>query len=503
MRVQLIGGAYVARSPIANAQSCVNLYVENNPEGAPTKTTHYQRAAKIPVAVPPVPGLGRGVFRASNGVGYGVVGQAVYKLTVGIGIISLKHLGDLAVVRSNPCKMTDNGLVIFLVDGSSAGYTIDLNTDVMTQIVDGTGSFTGSTHVDYIDTFMIYNYPDTKNFGSTLSNVLTFDPLYIAGKTAYPDPLMALIVNRHEILLIGQLKTEAWYDAGSATFPFAELPGAYFEHGTIAKYSPASLDISVFMLSQDLQGTGTVTRIKGYETKKISNHAVDYAIRLMKNSVGISDAIGLTRQQDGHLFYELHFPAGDLTLVYDDATSEWYQSAWTDPVTGTLHRDRSPFYANLSGLDIGQDWEFGTFYILDPLNYIDVVVGEIPTSTSPITFQRTFPHIMAGEINLGQPGMNKEILSDGNQVIYSKFVADCTTGTGPEGAEFTLAYSIDRGNTFDTVLLAPAGNPGEFSTPPLWRALGTARDTVFRLQWNFAGEVALNGAWIDARVGIS
>lgn len=41
MKVPLKLGAYEAKSIIANAQRCVNLYVENNPEDSPFPTTHY------------------------------------------------------------------------------------------------------------------------------------------------------------------------------------------------------------------------------------------------------------------------------------------------------------------------------------------------------------------------------------------------------------------------------------------------------------------------------
>ncbi len=41
MRVPLISGAYEARSIIANAQRCINLYQEKNQEDSPVPVTHY------------------------------------------------------------------------------------------------------------------------------------------------------------------------------------------------------------------------------------------------------------------------------------------------------------------------------------------------------------------------------------------------------------------------------------------------------------------------------
>ena len=314
-RLPLLGGAYQARSIIANAQRCVNLYPEKNQADAPVPLTHYQRPGFRNLAsgldVAPV----RGLYRASNGNGYCVIGQKVYSISAAW---VLTQIGTLTVDGTNPVSFIDNGLNIWLVDGSQFGYQIVMATNVFSTTVDATGIFTGADRVDYIDTFMLWNVPGTNQFGSTLSNVIEFDATYIASKTDYPDPLQTLIVNRHEILLIGQLKTELWYDSGGANFPFAELPGAYFEHGTCAKYSVASQDISTYFLGQDLQGQGIVFRIRGYECQRVSTHAIETAIQgYVSAGMVISDAIGYCYQQGGHVFYVLTFPTADATWVLE------------------------------------------------------------------------------------------------------------------------------------------------------------------------------------------
>jgi hypothetical protein len=247
-RLDLYGGSYEARSVIANAQRCINYFPEVNRKDSPVPFTYYQRPGlrklvrdatnRAPV---------RGLYRASNGNGYCVIGQKVYSISSGW---VLTHIGTLATAGTTPVSFIDNGIEIWLVDGSVNGYSIILATNVFSVVVDATGTFTGATRVDYIDTFMIWNVPGTNQFGSTLSNSLSFNALYVAAKTAFPDPLVVPIINRHEIILLGQLKSEIWYDAGNAQFPFALLPGAYIEHGCGAPYSPATADIELFWLSR-------------------------------------------------------------------------------------------------------------------------------------------------------------------------------------------------------------------------------------------------------------
>ena len=80
MKVPLNSGAYSNRSLVANAQSCINLFPENNPEESTPASpfTHYPRPGLLSLGKPAVQGRGRGLYRASNGDLYGVVGATVY-----------------------------------------------------------------------------------------------------------------------------------------------------------------------------------------------------------------------------------------------------------------------------------------------------------------------------------------------------------------------------------------------------------------------------------------
>jgi hypothetical protein len=487
-RLGLIGGCYQARSGIANDQRCVNYYPEINQKDAPVPLTFYQRPGLRVVAQGPVAPV-RQTYRASNGNGYCCIGSGIYSISP---TWQLTLLGQISADRVNPVSMIDNGIDMLIVDGSAFGWTVHLATNAFAAFVDPTGLFVGGDRADVIDTFILNNIPGTNDFISTLSNELAYDPLYIAGKSDYPDPLMALIVNRHEILLIGQLKTEVWYDAGNANFPFAELPGAYFEHGTCAKYSVASSDISVFMLSQDLQGAGMVMRVRGYECKRISTHAIE---QIIQSYPTISDAIGYTYQQQGHLFYVLCFPSGDATWVYDDSTDLWHQRAWTDG-NGQLHRHRSNCGAWINGTNVVGDWQNGALYAQDLTVFTDNVAGV----AGSISWIRGFPQILAGANAQGQ-----EVPWDGRRMRHKRFAADIECGMAPvdatgKSASISLRWSDDRGKTWGNAVLQSLGAPGFYTTEAIWRSLGEGRYRVYELYHSVAGPAALNGAWIDSEV---
>jgi hypothetical protein len=495
MRLPLIGGAYSTRSIIASAQRCVNLYPEVNRKDALTPTTHYQRPGLRPLSNPPIPGIGQGLFHASNGAVYAVVANNLYFISP--IDYSFNFLGSLTPNIVNPVSMADNGVTLVLVDGSPNGYAVTLASNSFQGIVDSTGTFQGAVKADYIDTFLLFgpSPPGSNQFISTTSSQVQFNGLYVGGKTDYPDPMVAIIVNNHEVLVFGTLKSEIWYDAGNSQFPLAELPGAFIEHGVVAPYSIAASDISVFWLGQDLQGQGVVFRRRGYLTTVISNHALSYALRAAKRAgASLQDAIGYTYQLDGHYFYVLTLPQADMTWVFDDAISDptlaWHQRGWTD-VNGTLHRDRVMSFAHLDGVPLGLDWQYGTLYMLDPLYYYDTVNGV----NYAIEYRRTFPKIGNGADESGQL-----VEGNGKLLNYTAFIPDVESGNDLAAPNLRLAFSDDRGKTFTGVQQQTLGGLGNYGNWPTFRVLGMARDRVFELSWQSNGEAALNGAWVDVVV---
>lgn len=607
----LIGGSYSARSVIANAQRCLNLYPEANRKDSPAPVTHYQRPGLVALSQPSAD-VGRGIYQASNGDGYIIVGSGVYFVD---SDWTAHLLGSINNEPSSICSMVDNGQQLLIVNGvqyagnatgsisfasnPSNGDTITLDGTVWTfvsgtavgnqthiggtlsftmftlqtnlnastdpnvskaaysrsgagpilldvvaktpgasgtfftlaasagtpsgahlvlggavvgegwivDLGDATGatftaivdaSWTGADRVDYIDTFIVWNVPGTNQFMSTTSNtILPIDPTYVAAKTNWPDPVVSIIVNREQILVPGRLKSELWYDAGNPAFPFARLPGTSIEHGVGAKYSLCSADLNVYWLAIDIQGQGIVLRQRGNETKRISNYALEYQMRLMAAAGTISDAVGYTYQIDGHLFYVLSFPSGNQTWVWDESVGEpelgWSQRGWTD-TNGRFNRDRGVLGAMFYGVNVVLDWEHGTLYQQDPTVFTDTVLGV----DYPISYLRTFPHLMSGV----DPSSGQPTLASGQMVMHERFQLDAECGNASGGLEpvFSLRWSDDRGKTWGNAVLQSAGEQGKYVTRPNWNGLGQAMDRVYEVSWTFSGQVALNGAWVQGKV---
>ena len=463
-RIALTGGAYQARSLIAAAQRCVNLYPEPVPDdqGEPVKVVHNLTPGLRQVAAGA--GMVRGEWLASNGLFFVVIGGTLYTFS-GSTLTGVTTIP----VRTTPVSMADNGFTLALVDGSTAGWWVYLTTLAVTPIVDP--SFYGADRVDFVDTFFIFNRPGTPQWYVGDSNATTFDPLYIASKTGSSDNLQTLIVCHREIWLIGTISSEVWFNAGATDFPFSIVPGAFIEQGTCAKYSVAKAGSTVLWLSQNRNGERYVVQGENYQAKRISTFAIEEALR---GYAVVSDAIGYCYQQGGHGFYVLTFPTGDATWVYDLNTGIWHERLWSD-AQGALHRHRGVCAANWNGAVYVGDQDNGAIYELDPDTFTD--------NGAPIVRVRTFPHMV----------------EDADRIVYRQFIADMEVGNIADfsNPQVSLRWSNDRGQTWGNPVMMSVGTTGNYLLSMQVQRLGMARDRVFEVSWSVPVRTSLTGAFIE------
>ena len=495
-RLNLLGGSYKARSPIAGVQRCVNLYPEKNPPSSqsPAPITHYPRPGYRLLAEAAVLGLGRGLYTASNGALFKVVGTNVYYVDPNW---QDTLIGTIALGKSI-VSMDDNGVDILLVDGSTAGYSINLLSNVMTSVIDP--AFYGADSVRYVGSCFALNRPGTPQFYVSGPNALTFDPLDFGQKTASPDPLVALAALNNQIWLLGSLKGEIWYFSGAADFPFQLLQGVLVDHGCAAKYSPAATDKFLFWLTRDKDGKPWVAKGGAdYSVVRASTHAIEEKIQGFKVW---DDAIGYTTQYLGHTVYVVNFPSADETIAYDLSTDFWHERVSID-INGRLHRDRGQLQAYAYNTNVALDWQTGALLEASPDVYTDVLSG------TNIVFPciRTFPHIVDSRQRIAYRSLSVE-MEVGNQNadydVPNPWSSGFSPGFGPlpqDGGSIPnpifLRQSTDGGRTFRNARAKSLGATGKFKTQPRWWRLDMARDSVFELSWALNCKTALNSVFPD------
>lgn len=484
-RIPLLGNPYEGQSIIASAQECINLYGElnKNPQ-APSPITYYLTPGLNNFAQSPnLTGKVRCSYRSSLDAAYIVIDTFVYLMLRNGGLSLIGTITD----RPTQVIMADNGLVVILVDGVS-GWAIDIATNSFIQIVDP--NFYGASFVVFLDTFFVFNRPDTNQFYISLSQVdyaqivanTAFDPLDIAAKSGSADPIASIATVHKELWLIGELTTEVWIGTGAADFYFQLQQGAYIDHGCIAPYSVTTTDVLVFFIMKDKAGSCIIVKGGGYELTDISTPFIVAEIKQYKT---VTDAIGFNFQINDHAFYAIVFPTANKTWLYELKTGMWARWCWTDD-NGAFNRHRANCAMFVYDKNYVGDWENGKIYELNPTTYTD--------ARQPIVRVRTCPHFVGPNYErLTFPSLDVDI-----QCGTSDHV-DLDTDPPEELPMISLSWSNDRGKTYSNPVEQSLGNQGEFLTTVSWNRLGLARDKVFKLQWSAAIETALNGIFIEVK----
>ena len=477
MKLPLHQSFYEARSPIANAQICTNLFGEQNTPDAPFPVTHYPAPGTFLVTdftgqpnVNPTDTV-RGLYMTSSGAVVVVVGRAVFSWTQPTPV----PIGLLATNTGLPVSICDNGTTLVMVDGSPNGYMVNLtnlSTPDSLGPIDDT-AFYGANRVDFIDTFLIFNQPGTNNFYTTTSNVVTpFDPTYFAAKEGWNDRLVTLAALHDNIWLFGDQTTEIWFNAGGTAFPFARMPNSVLQQGCGAVYSVVIADNAVYWLSQDRWGRNMVMRGEGYAAKRVSTFAVEYAFSQYTN---IQTCVGMAYQLQGHEIIGFLFPFDNAWWGYDASTQLWHQRTYNGLSEAWLPYcmmgwGSVPYVGYPNAVFAGSRLGPQLLQVI-PTQYTDY-------PSVPITRQRSWAHQQ----------------QDGQRIAYTRFAAQ-VSGAQMVPDTIALDWSDDAGQTFGTQVNQTINNQtnGQY----LWRRLGYGRDRVYRLTWSGAGEFALNGAYSD------
>lgn len=358
--------------------------------------------------------------------------------------------------------------------GSGAGFTITVQA-----IVNGVGGVTiDNTGINYaVGDILSAASADIGNVvGFSWTNQVAgtaFNPLDIAAKSGFSDPIVGIVAVHRELWLIGALTTEVWIDTGAADFTFQEQQGAFINHGCAAPFSIATMDILMFFIMQDLQGNGIVVQGQSYSFTEISTPRI---VSEFKKYPTMTDAIGFCFQIEDHSFYALIFPTANKGWLYDVVSKQWSEWNTTD-ADGNLVRPRANCCMFVNGVILVGAFDNGQLLQLDIDTFTDVGV--------PIVRVRTFPHS-----------------TDSNQKItYLNFMADIEPGTIADDSDpqISLSWSDDKGKTYGNPVMQSMGKIGKYLTAPSWNRLGEARDRVFKLSWSTNNSTALNGGFVDLK----
>ena len=560
MKVALVTGAYDARSVVATAQRCVNLYMEKNPEDVPYPFTHYPTPGLTYLGVAPLLAEVRGLYTASNNHLYGVVANKLYDIS-SAWVFTL--VGTINT-SSGPVSMKDNTLCMVLVDGTTDGWAIDLATNAFGAIV--STAWYGSTHVDYLDTFFIFNRLNTNQFYSSLSNVTFLD------------------------LLGGPILTASLTNAGSS-----------YTNGTYSNVSLTGGNGSLATATIVVAGTviSTVTLVNGGQDYRagdvLSANAADiggtgsgFAWTVLTVGSSAFDPLYIAGKTGGNdLLVAAPVMHREISLIGVGTSEVWYDSGAADfpfqAMPGAFIEHGCQAVYSIAKYDLSLFWlaqdSSGNSFILEETGYkvrmistraIANEINSYAVKSDAIGFTYiqqghafyvlTFPtqsvtwvwdiveqhwhqrqwndsdgnafrwrpncvaifnnKIVAGDFQNGQiysidldnyQDAGNPIVrirsfpyleNEGDRIIYRNLIAwmevgaQLTPGT-TDSANMTLRISNDYGVSFPIAIIQSMGDVGAYLTSIQFNRLGLARARVFEVSWSAPMKTALTGVFVE------
>lgn len=471
-----VGGAYLSRSLNLDAQRCVNLYPVLGESGTAksVRALFGTPGLRRHTTLPGVGGV-RALYRPTNGAD-AIVVQAdgsIYRMLADYTILFV----GLITASNSLVSIDDDGTTAVMVTGPD-GYTLDLATNTLTQIIND--AFYGSDSVYYNKTFFVLNRPGTTQFylmSLDETHKAVFDPLDFASTTSNAEAIVRHIVNHEDVVILKESVIEIWRATGGGDFLYSRDTNAAIVTGCQAKWSVVEMDNTLYWLGGNTDGDGIVWRLNGYTPTRVSNDGLEYAIQ---NYGDVSDAEAFTYQQEGHTFYVLSFPTAKATWVYDAATQLWHERAYLRPATGRFERYRARCHMKFKGTHFVGDWEDGRIYILD-LNYYQ-------DDTDPMVALRSAPHIAGAGYN---------------EIRHKRIDIDVEAGVGAESGQginpqIMLRWSNDGGHTWGAQCMLRVGAMGQFIVRATADRLGIARSRTYEVSISDPVKRVFLGAAVDA-----
>jgi hypothetical protein len=364
-------------------------------------------------------------------------------------------------------------------------------------------------------------YIDILSAGSGTHTITNDGQLQQGEITSHPGNIVACRTLHRRLFLFSDFYTEVWENAGFGTnLPFRRNNSLLMEYGTPSRASIAVGFDSMFFLSQDRDGLGSVMQVLGTESIPISNRALDFQFAQYVSEtdtdglrfINENDPRGFLIKENGIIFYRLNFTLANHTYVFNVSMSDRENLRWHEEEL--LNGDRHPAqtHAYFNGVNYVGSYNEPILYRVDSelvtndgesIRRMRIAKPFVPEGYNRIRIDRFHIDVVQGKVD-------EEILAE--EPILTEFGLDLLTESEDElvtEREFTivddgqphifLSISRDGGQSYGNQIKAPMGKIGERTYRSVWRKLGTIpRGQSFVPRFQFFNRVpfqTLGAAW--------
>ena len=401
-------------------------------------------------------------MRSADGRFFIAAGGDLYEMNSAGGIAGRGSLAS----SSGYVSMTNGEGQLAIVDGSILSV-FDFNSSSLSTVA--ASGWLGSRAVEFLDGYFIFVEPSTERFYvSAIDDATAIDALDFSSADTQPDNIIAHVVTRRELYLIGLRSTEVWINSGGADFPFVRYQGTPIDVGAVGYRAACSAGDGVVMVGQSMTGGPYVYQLQAYQPVRISTQAIE---QQLEASTDITQTRMWTYQEAGSEFVAVWAPGMATAWVWDAATKLWHERG--ELVNGDWTPSRVEHVAYFQG----QHYAAGGSKLYRMSRRYNSLAGD------PLVRERTWAHLVSPSLE---------------PTRYTSLELRCTTGSEAEGS-ITLESSNDGGSVFGAPLRRSLGVVGQRGHRVRWMALGTCPaggSRVFRLRCTDAVPLTIQGAVI-------
>lgn len=453
-----LGGSYTPESPVADVERTVNWYPEiAESPGAVSRVQLYPTPGCRQIDVGTAPGRALFSTAASGGRVFGVQGTVFFEA------LENGTRTTRGTVASDEWPATiswsgDGGQELFITSGNQ-GYVYDLQTNTLTTIAAlANKARMGGFAYGY---FLAFDAATATVYLSALYDGTSWDLTKFFQRNIGADTWQAMLVTSWgQIFLPGSKTRDYYYNAGTSPVPFAPTDSGLQPTGIAAPFSAREVNGMVTWLATTSEGGYSVLAGSGYRADRISTHAVE---RALASYARVDNAVATAYQHQGHTFYLLSVPSGQVTWVYDFATGLWHERETWRPDVARATAWRLGHHAFAWNRHLWLDRETGSLYETrdDVGTDVDGLAIRRVRQTPPLVTRQAWQYTQRLEL-LMQTGVG----------------ATVDPGRDPQ---IVLRVSNDGGQTWGHARTASVGQRGATQTRVVWYRLGRARARAYQI----------------------
>ena len=317
--IKIVGSSIFNKYPKISAEQTCNMIIS---DGWLVPYAGYAKSHTFPVTDTKID-IGRGIY---NSVRYGmmfvVIGENIYKAN------SQGHYEwawKTKSINTTPVYISENnsGQIVF-VDGINSCIIIFnyLTNHWETLDIDFIPSY-----IEFQDGYFIVPIKSSPIWRlSGINDALTwniFDSMKLALEADNAVAVIKLPSRGGQIFVFGEECTESWVNVGSSLFPYQKNTGYNIDYGCAGSETIAYSEEVVVWLAVNKHSNPIIMYSTGAEAIPITTDGISYKLSMLSHP---ELAFGFLFKQDGHLIYQITFPAPDdnYSLIYDFSTKMFF-----------------------------------------------------------------------------------------------------------------------------------------------------------------------------------